>query len=57
VGTVRYDELVGQVQAGARLVDGGQAQATIRATLETLGERIPQGLAQNPAAQVPPRHR
>jgi uncharacterized protein (DUF2267 family) len=50
---MQYDQFVGQVQARARLADSGEATAAIRATLETLGERIPEGLADNLAAQLP----
>jgi len=50
---MQYDEFVGQVQARARLADSGEATAAVRATLETLGERIPEGLADNLAAQLP----
>jgi len=49
---MQYDHFVGQVQARARLADSGKATAAIRATLETLGERIPEGLADNLAAQL-----
>jgi hypothetical protein len=40
---MQYDQFVGQVQDRARLADSGAATAAIRATLETLGERIPEG--------------
>jgi uncharacterized protein (DUF2267 family) len=50
---MQHDEFVGQVQARARLADTGRAESAIRATLETLGERIPEGLAENLAAQLP----
>jgi hypothetical protein len=43
---MQHDEFVGQVQARARLADTGRAESAIRATLETLGERIPEGLAE-----------
>lgn len=48
-----YDEFVGQVQHEARLASSGQAVRTIRATLETLGERLHGGAAGNLAAQLP----
>jgi len=44
---------MGQVQSRARLANGGQAERITRAVLETLGERIPDGLAGNLAAQLP----
>jgi uncharacterized protein (DUF2267 family) len=50
---MQHDALVGQVQARGRLPDTGRAESAIRATLETLGERIPEGLAENLAAQLP----
>ncbi|MFX0594819.1 DUF2267 domain-containing protein [Melissospora conviva] len=50
---MQYDDFVGQVQARARLANSGQSAAAIRGTLETLGERIPDGLAENIAAQLP----
>jgi uncharacterized protein (DUF2267 family) len=51
---VQHDEFIGQVQARARLSSRGEAEAATRATLETLGERIPEGAAENLAAQLPP---
>lgn len=50
---MQHDQFVGQVQARARLADTGEATTAIRATLETLGERIPETLADNLAAQLP----
>jgi uncharacterized protein (DUF2267 family) len=50
---VQHDEFIGQVQAKARLSSRGDAERATRATLETLGERIPEGLADNIAAQLP----
>ncbi|MFI7490466.1 DUF2267 domain-containing protein [Micromonospora echinaurantiaca] len=50
---VQHHELVGQVQARARLADIGAATSAIRATLQTLGERVPDGLAENIAAELP----
>lgn len=44
---------MGQVQSRARLANDGQAERVTRAVLETLGERIPDGLAGNLAAQLP----
>src|SRR5690606_19209852 len=48
-----HDELIGQVQNRARLSSRGEAEGAVRAVLETLGERIPEGLADNLAAQLP----
>jgi uncharacterized protein (DUF2267 family) len=50
---MQHDEFIGQVQARARLSSRGDAERASRATLETLGERIPEGLADNLAAQLP----
>jgi len=48
-----HDEFVGQVQVCARLGSRGDAEHIIRATLETLGERLEAGFADNIAAQLP----
>ncbi|WAP54317.1 DUF2267 domain-containing protein [Streptomyces luomodiensis] len=50
---MRYEELTGLVQARAQLPDRQSAERTVRATLETLAERIPGGLANHMAAQLP----
>ncbi|MQA85779.1 MAG: DUF2267 domain-containing protein [Streptosporangiales bacterium] len=50
---MRHDEFIGQVQQQARLSSRGDAERATRATLETLAERIPGGLAENLAAQLP----
>jgi uncharacterized protein (DUF2267 family) len=50
---MQHDEFIGQVQQRARLSSRGDAERACRATLETLGERIPEGLADNLAAQLP----
>jgi uncharacterized protein (DUF2267 family) len=50
---MQHDEFIGQVQARARLSSRGDAERATRAALETLGERIPEGLADNLAAQLP----
>ncbi|MFI0447096.1 DUF2267 domain-containing protein [Actinomadura sp. 6N118] len=50
---MQHEELIGQVQARAQLAGHGEAERACRATLETLGERIPEGLADNLAAQLP----
>jgi uncharacterized protein (DUF2267 family) len=50
---MQHDEFIGQVQHRAHLDSRGAAERATRATLETLGERIPDGLAGNLAAQLP----
>jgi uncharacterized protein (DUF2267 family) len=50
---VNHDEFIGQVQSRARLASRGDAERATRATLETLGERLSGGAAQNLAAQLP----
>ncbi|GGM36808.1 hypothetical protein GCM10012275_04930 [Longimycelium tulufanense] len=50
---MKHDEFIGQVQNRARLGSRGDAERATRATLETLGERLPEGLAENLAAQLP----
>ena len=50
---MQYDEFVGQVQHRARLASPGEAIRAIHATLETLGERLFGGEANNLAAQLP----
>src|SRR5690606_5859216 len=50
---MQHDQLIGQVQARAHLGSRGEAETACRATLETLGERLPEGLADNLAAQLP----
>ncbi len=44
---MQYDQFVGQVQSRAPLASNGEAIAAIRATLETLGERLAGGAAAN----------
>ncbi len=48
-----HDEFIGQVQRRARLGSRGEAERATRATLETVGERIADGEADNLAAQLP----
>ncbi|MFF8842066.1 DUF2267 domain-containing protein [Streptomyces sp. NPDC015127] len=48
-----HDTFIGQVQDRAHLDSRGAAEAATRATLETLAERVPAGLADNLAAQLP----
>jgi uncharacterized protein (DUF2267 family) len=50
---MQHDEFIGLVQHRARLSSRGEAEQACRATLETLGERVPEGLADNLAAQLP----
>lgn len=50
---MRHDEFIGHVQQRAHLASRGDAERATRATLETLAERIPAGLADNLAAQLP----
>lgn len=50
---MRHDEFLRLVQAGAALPDRGAAERAVRATLETLAERVPDGLADHLAAQLP----
>ncbi|MBT2490767.1 DUF2267 domain-containing protein [Streptomyces sp. ISL-96] len=46
-----HDTFVGQVQDRAHLGSRGAAETATRATLETLAERVPAGLAVNRVAQ------
>lgn len=50
---MQHDQFLGKVQAAAQLADRGAAERATRATLETLGERIPAKLADHLAAQLP----
>ncbi|MEU8827938.1 DUF2267 domain-containing protein [Streptomyces sp. NPDC048636] len=52
---MRYEELTDQVRARAGLPDRRSAERAVQATLETLAERIPGGLADHLAAQLPVR--
>lgn len=51
---MNHDEFVGQVQHLAHLPSRGDAETIIRATLETLGERLQPQAAAHVAAQLPP---
>jgi uncharacterized protein (DUF2267 family) len=51
---MHHDEFVGKVQHRAHLASRGDAELIIRATFETLGERLQQESAENLAAQLPP---
>ncbi|ACU95838.1 DUF2267 domain-containing protein [Saccharomonospora viridis] len=48
-----HDHFIGQVQARAQLPSRGDAEGLTRATLETLGERIPEQVAIHLADQLP----
>lgn len=50
---MQHDKLIGQVQARAKLSSRGEAERAVRATLETLGERLPEGLTDNLASVLP----
>ena len=50
---MQHDEFIGQVQARGKLASRGQAERAIRSVLETIGERIPDGLSNNLSAQLP----
>lgn len=48
------NHMIKQVQERAHLESRERAEKTVHAVLETLAERIPGGLADNLAAQLPP---
>ena len=50
---MQHDDFIGQVQARGKLANTGQAERVTRSVLETIGERIPDGLSDNLAAQLP----
>lgn len=50
---MQHDEFIGLVQDRAKLPSRGDAERACRATLETLGERVPEGLADGLAGQLP----
>lgn len=50
---MNHDEFVGQVQHRAHLPSRGDAETIIRATLETLSERLQKDSAAHIAAQLP----
>jgi uncharacterized protein (DUF2267 family) len=50
---MRYDEMIRKVQILAHLPDRESAQSAIRSVLQTLAERLPTGLADHLAAQLP----
>jgi uncharacterized protein (DUF2267 family) len=51
---MNHDEFVGHVQHLAHLPSRGDAEMIIRATFETLGERLQSESAEHVAAQLPP---
>jgi uncharacterized protein (DUF2267 family) len=50
---MQHDELIGQVLHRARLSSSTDAERAVRAALQTLGECIPEELADDLAAQLP----
>lgn len=50
---MKYDEFVNRVQQRAHLASNAEAVGAIRATLQTLAERLAGGEAQDLAAQLP----
>ncbi|SFC52325.1 Uncharacterized conserved protein, DUF2267 family [Halobiforma haloterrestris] len=48
-----FDEFTGEIQHRLELPDTGRTVRTIRVTLMTLGERIPEGAAEDLAASLP----
>jgi uncharacterized protein (DUF2267 family) len=50
---MQHDEFIGQVQARGQMPSRGAAERAIRSVLETIGERIPDGLSDNLSAQLP----
>ncbi|MFE5603382.1 DUF2267 domain-containing protein [Streptomyces coelicoflavus] len=51
---MQHDEMIGKVQALTQLPGRGPADRATRAVLSTLAERVPSGLAEHMAAQLPP---
>lgn len=50
---MNFDEFTGEVQHRLQLANTGETLRAIRATLMTLGERIPEGNAEDLAASLP----
>jgi len=50
---MKHDEFVGQLQHRAHLASRGAAEGAIRATLETLADRLPSATAHHLADQLP----
>ncbi|MEU5521465.1 DUF2267 domain-containing protein [Streptomyces sp. NPDC047860] len=51
---MQHDQIIGKVQALTGLPDRGSAEMATRAVLTTLAERLPSGLTDHVAAQLPP---
>ncbi|MFA3872982.1 DUF2267 domain-containing protein (plasmid) [Streptomyces sp. G6] len=51
---MQHDEMIGKVQALSQLPGRGPAERATQAVLTTLAERLPSGLADHMAAQLPP---
>jgi len=51
---MNHDQFVGHVQHRAHLPSRGAAEKVIRATFETLGERLQKSAAEHIGAQLPP---
>lgn len=50
---MKFDEFVGEIQHRTHLSSRGAAETAIRATLETLAERIPEATARHLGDQLP----
>ena len=50
---MKFDEFTGQIQHRLELAGTGETLRAIRATLMTLGERLPEGNAEDLAANLP----
>lgn len=50
---MNFDEFTGEIQHRLELSDTGRTLRTVRATLMTLGERIPEGNAEDFSASLP----
>lgn len=50
---MEHDQFIGQVQQRARLASRGDAERAVRATLETLADRLTKEMAEHLAAQLP----
>ena len=51
---MKYEEFIGKVRHRARLGSSQEAESAVRATLETLAERLHGNEAEHLAAQLPP---
>lgn len=50
---MRFDEFLGQAKHRLEISDGGRALRSVRATLTALGERLPEGEANDLASPLP----